>query len=363
MPKISVIVPVYNVEKYLRRCIDSILGQTFTDFELILVDDGSSDNGPAICDEYAAKDDRVWVLHHSVNKGAAAARNAGIDCARGRWILFCDADDCYNQDLLSEYLAGLLTQREDKRVLHCFDFRNVWPGGRIENERHYRKDELFFSTDEELVKFLSSPIAHSSAGYSIWNKLYSKEIVDQYHVRFLERDVLGNKDDWAEDLGFNLQYYMCIDTVKVDELPIYLLTKHGNDDKQTEAGLEDRIDHMLQLLSQVKATDSYRFRGEQEFWKIGIWHLNRYLYLYAATFGVEQLRDKCLQSRNIQVWNEWSTCALDNWKSIRQAWDKDNETDYYNMLQYLRTGKMIRYKIKSYILWRAFPGLKKLIRK
>lgn len=96
MPQISVIVPVYKVEPYLRRCVDSILGQTFTDFELILVDDGSPDGCPAICDEYALQDDRVLVIHQE-NGGLSAARNAGIDWAfansDSQWLTFIDSDD------------------------------------------------------------------------------------------------------------------------------------------------------------------------------------------------------------------------------------------------------------------------------
>ena len=91
-PKISCIVPVYNVEKYLRRCVDSILNQTFTDFELILVDDGSPDNSPAICYEYAVKDSRIKVIH-KVNGGVSSARNVGLDVAKGEWICFVDSDD------------------------------------------------------------------------------------------------------------------------------------------------------------------------------------------------------------------------------------------------------------------------------
>ena len=91
-PEISIIVPVYKVEKYLNECIDSILAQTFTDFELILVDDGSPDNCPALCDAAAEKDSRVRVIHQQ-NKGLSGARNAGINVARGNWLGFVDSDD------------------------------------------------------------------------------------------------------------------------------------------------------------------------------------------------------------------------------------------------------------------------------
>ena len=96
MPEISIIVPVYNVEKYLQRCVDSILAQTFSDFELLLVDDGSPDNCGEICDWYATQDDRVHVIHQK-NGGLSAARNAGIDWAfsnsDSQWLNFIDSDD------------------------------------------------------------------------------------------------------------------------------------------------------------------------------------------------------------------------------------------------------------------------------
>ena len=105
MPKISVIVPVYNVEKYLSRCIDSILNQTFTDFELILVDDGSTDNSGEICDMYSQKDSRIIVIHQS-NQGVSVARNQGIISAKGGYITFIDSDDWISSRLLERLLLS-----------------------------------------------------------------------------------------------------------------------------------------------------------------------------------------------------------------------------------------------------------------
>ena len=101
MTRISVIVPVYNVEKYLSRCVDSILNQTFTDFECILVDDGSPDNCGKICDEYAKKDKRVKVIHKQ-NGGLSDARNTGLDIAGGEYIYFLDSDDYVEYNLLEK---------------------------------------------------------------------------------------------------------------------------------------------------------------------------------------------------------------------------------------------------------------------
>ena len=102
-PKISVIVPVYKVEQYLHRCIDSILSQSFTDFELLLIDDGSPDNCGKICDEYTQKDSRVRVFHKP-NGGVSSARNLGLDNAKGKWIAFIDSDDFVEKEYLEKLL-------------------------------------------------------------------------------------------------------------------------------------------------------------------------------------------------------------------------------------------------------------------
>ena len=134
MSIISVIVPVYKVEPYLRRCVDSILDQTYTDFELILVDDGSPDNCGAICDEYAAKDSRVHVIHQQ-NGGLSAARNAGIDWSfahsDSQWLSFIDSDDSVLPDYLSRMYASAAEQNAD---LCICDFQTVLSDGTIAPE-------------------------------------------------------------------------------------------------------------------------------------------------------------------------------------------------------------------------------------
>jgi glycosyltransferase involved in cell wall biosynthesis len=127
MPAISVIVPVYKVEKYIHRCVDSILGQTFTDFELILVDDGSPDSCGAICDEYAAKDSRVVI--HQENGGLSAARNAGIewsfDHSNSGWMTFIDSDDWVHPQYLELLHRACLENGTALRSVSMLQRRSV----------------------------------------------------------------------------------------------------------------------------------------------------------------------------------------------------------------------------------------------
>lgn len=125
-PSISVIIPVYNTEKYLRRCIDSVLAQTYKDFELLLIDDGSKDSSGTICDEYAAKDARVKVFHKE-NGGVSSARNVGLDNAQGEWVTFVDSDDWLSKD----YLDDLIRHTDSDLVIADFT---------VEGEKQWNED-------------------------------------------------------------------------------------------------------------------------------------------------------------------------------------------------------------------------------
>lgn len=129
MPKISVIVPVYNTDKYLHKCVDSILNQTFTDFELLLINDGSKDCSGEICDEYAQKDSRVRVFHKA-NGGVSSARNLGLDNAIGEYILFIDGDDWIEQTMCEELYNKAV--KENAEIVYS-DFKMIFE----DNEEYY----------------------------------------------------------------------------------------------------------------------------------------------------------------------------------------------------------------------------------
>lgn len=163
-PFLSIIVPVYNVEKYLHECVDSILGQDFTDFELILVDDGSPDNCPAICDEYAEKDNRVIVIHKE-NGGLSSARNAGIDICKGEYIWFIDSDDYIREDCLQKMCIQL--DKSDPDLL-LFGYNQLNDRDRSIIRVDYRGDKVV--TPIELIssgKYLDSACMYVSKA-KIW---------------------------------------------------------------------------------------------------------------------------------------------------------------------------------------------------
>ena len=171
-PKISVIVPVYKAEHYLARCVDTLLAQTFDDFEVILVDDGSPDNSGAICDEYALKDKRVRVIHQP-NAGVSMARQKGLDNARGEYVIHADPDDWVEPDMLKELYAK--AKEEDADMVIC-DFYGHY-GEKVVYERQQPS-----SLDHNTV--LCDMFKHLFG--SCWNKLVRRVCFLKFDIHFSE---------------------------------------------------------------------------------------------------------------------------------------------------------------------------------
>ena len=165
MPKISVIVPIYNVEEYLNRCVDSILNQTFTDFECILVDDGSPDRCPQICDEYAKKDERVKVIHKP-NGGSSDARNAGIDAVKGKYLTMVDSDDWIHPQMLEILYDGII---KNNSLLSICAYEEV------ETEKSLKKIE---KTEFEIRNGMDFLITNYVNAIVPWGKLYHKSLYE-----------------------------------------------------------------------------------------------------------------------------------------------------------------------------------------
>ena len=211
MAEISIIVPVYQVEKYIRQCIDSILAQTFTDFELILVDDGSMDNSGKICDEYAEKDKRIRVIHKE-NDGLSDARNKGLDNASGNYFMFVDGDD-YIAPNMAECLYKKIS--EAKADIAACNYRYIFEDG--------KKD---FSTENKAEVINANEIFYNrknERNYGFWtvawNKLYKREKFKSLRFRFGK---YHEDEFWANDI-----YQMDIKAVTVSE-SLYYYRQRGN---------------------------------------------------------------------------------------------------------------------------------------
>lgn len=206
-PLISIIVPVYNGDKYLSRCVDSILNQTFQDWELLLVDDGSTDKSGEICDEYATKDKRVKAFHKE-NGGVSSARNIGLDNANGDWITFVDSDDFIDSAFFETfavlqssdlYIVGIKFINSTTTLLppeRCIRIENV-------TELDDLLNKLYFTVP--------------------WGKVYKNDIIQRNKIRFNVNLKIG------EDTDFVLKYLIYINDIRFVSKPLY---HFFNDEKE-----------------------------------------------------------------------------------------------------------------------------------
>lgn len=173
MPKFSIIVPVYNVEAYIEECICSVLNQSCEDFELILIDDGSPDRCPEICDSYAKKDKRIKVIHKS-NGGLSEARNVGIKESVGEYILFLDSDDTLKSE---DALEGLLPYAQNE-----YDIVFGHMNGRIDN-KYIPEEKEYVDTGEKMILLL---LRTGKLTVTVWNKIYRAEYIKKRQLYFVE---------------------------------------------------------------------------------------------------------------------------------------------------------------------------------
>ncbi len=210
-PKISVIIPVYNVEKYLKKCVESVLSQTLKDIEIILVDDGSPDNCPIICDEYAKKDNRIVVIHKQ-NGGLSDARNAGMRIAKGKYIGFVDSDDYIEPDMFEKMYQ--IADKDGSDVVVCniwldYEYKNCknsyWP---LVANGSVSKDEIY----NYMYKYPS---------YAV-NKIYKRSFLCENNIDFI-------KGYLYEDVPFFTQVMLLAKKVSycIDNLYFYRLGREG----------------------------------------------------------------------------------------------------------------------------------------
>ena len=226
MPKVSIVIPVYNVEEYLNRCLNSVLNQSYFDWECILVDDGSTDLSRMICDNFSRKDKRFKAIHQK-NQGVSKARNVGIESAKGEFLVFVDPDDFINEDYLS---ALIHKQRESDADIvaakvDCILDENMYPGRsdvfKLRVENFIRQSGLLnrriipsHDSKSELIDRISK------ASFSAWAKLFKIEIFEK--IRFPEGVPKG------EDIFTICEALSVAETVQYADDPVYCYTSRNN---------------------------------------------------------------------------------------------------------------------------------------
>lgn len=190
IPEISVIMPVYNSRRYLDNAIKSILRQTFESWELIIIDDGSTDGCGSVCDKYASEDGRIAVIHQE-NQGMCAARNRGLATARGRYIAFMDNDDICDQSLLEESYRAAQDYRADM-VKFGREAIVIDQDGRIYEKNVRELPQRYYSREEIRTEFIK--LRESGALSPVWDGLYRRTAIIQYHIMFDERLRFGEED-------------------------------------------------------------------------------------------------------------------------------------------------------------------------
>lgn len=230
MSKVSIIIPVFKVEKYLNRCLDSIINQTFSDFEIILIDDCSPDKSGKICDEYLNKDSRIKVIHCKQNGGLSVARNIGLEICNGEYIAFVDSDDYIE----SCYLENLIKHLEESNadIVQCGFCEVV--NGEKKVLLNNKKSQCEIYTKEQAFNFLFGDGDCNKLNFIVWNKLFKKSIVND--IRFEE----GMRN---EDVVYVSKSIAKITKIAVFEEQLYYYCRH--DDSIMGKMQKDKSDMIL----------------------------------------------------------------------------------------------------------------------
>lgn len=251
-PKVSIIVPVYNAEKYLARCIHSLRNQSLTDLEIILVDDSSSDSSLELCKQFSKEDPRIQVIHKP-NEGAGKARNAALSVATGQYIGFVDSDDfvapnmfqtlyekaeLYHSDLVLSgvlYVGGIMYSEEGECTRKTF----------FDRDTQFETEEELKELRMGIVGALPTDPDDSKYGSSIWKNLFKNEIIRQNNLTFLsEREVL------SEDALFMIDYISCISKATGISEALYHYCR--NEDSISKSYKKDRFAQSLVFVGEVE---------------------------------------------------------------------------------------------------------------
>ena len=247
---VSIIVPIYNVEQYIRRCVNSLIEQEHKNIEIILVDDGSPDNAPNIIDELAKKDKRIVVIHKN-NGGVSSARNIGIENAHGSYIMFVDGDDWVEPSYVA-YFLNLVNNNSCSIGMNKNNFSEIC--NKSSNKEYVISKDM-----------AAESIYRGEIFVAVWNKIYSKKLLDEYKICFRE-------DIWyGEGMLFNIDCLQYISKVAVGEKAVYHQTTNPNSAMRSFS-LESNFCGIKSMEIQKEICNKFSHRVRKA------WSLHRYYY-------------------------------------------------------------------------------------
>lgn len=255
---VSIIVPVYNVEKYLEKCLDSLINQTYRNLQIILVDDGSRDSSGTICDRYAAQDNRIQVIHKK-QSGVSAARNTGLEAVKGSYICFADSDDWIDEKMIETMYENMV---EEKAQISLIGYDMVWEDGRCQK----KSDEnayYVWNQREAIAQWMTQKIFK---GF-MWDKMFAREIFSG--IRFLE------DRSYMEDVAIGLDLFARAEKVVYSgKIGYHYLQRQGS---ATNSGFQER-----ELLGITEAEKMIRFSEEHQ----GIYNKEAYSRLLINVYTI-----------------------------------------------------------------------------
>lgn len=249
-PFLSIIMPVYKAEKYLQKAVYSILEQTFHDFELILIDDGSPDRCGKMCDEFAQKDSRVSVIHFAENKGVRITRNTAMKQAKGEYITFVDADDVIAQDMYETVCGAAIEHHMPDTVVFGLKEMYYDKNGELKDTRTVTLPTAYFGEQTALRSYVITLEQSTLYGY-LWNKLYKAEHIQKNSIEIRNYAI-------ASDFFFNCDFFMEIETMLVLDIAPYEYNRRideGLTSKFFADFFETQEDRVASVLGQYDAWD------------------------------------------------------------------------------------------------------------
>lgn len=249
---VSIIVPIYNVEKYIEKCIKSIMQQNYSNIEIILVNDGSEDKSAEIINELSKKDDRIVVIHKE-NEGVSSARNAGLQLAKGQYIMFVDGDDYVDNDYVDYFVELLKTSKCDIG----FNINNY------SIEKNFSGERQFVISAEKAIEWIYS----DKIFVAVWNKIYKTSVLKEKKIKF-------NPDIWyGEGMLFNIECLQFVDKIAVGEKAVYHQTFNPNS-AMRNFNLESNYCGIRSLELQKKLWKK-RTRNIEQAWEYHYYKFNR----------------------------------------------------------------------------------------